>query len=83
MKTNNINIQLTDAGLEQFFKFITEITKEQRENQLVLEKERISANKAKWETAMKTMNKNGALDRIMIQVVDKFMNNSEQGLENK
>lgn len=50
---------------------------------LLLEQQRIAASKEKFNTAMKTMNKNGALDKIMGQVANKFLGNGSDQVEIK
>lgn len=82
METNTITITLTDASLDNLmeqiinYKLITE-TKE-RDFKEKLERDKITANKEKFNTAMKTMNKNGALDNLLAQVVNKFLGGYHQ-----
>ena len=50
---------------------------------LLIEQQRIAAGKEKFNTAMKTMNKNGALDKIMGQIANKFLGNGNEQVEIK
>lgn len=60
------------------------LAERERENdrmQLIIEKDKIAASKAKFETGMKTLNKNGGLDKILSQVVGKFLGNGAEQVE--
>lgn len=44
---------------------LAEAEKEEQKIRLLIEKDKVQANKEKWENTLKQLNKNGALDRIM------------------
>ena len=73
METNTINIALTDASLNTIIKFISENIFKQNEIDERIERNKIAANKEKFELAMKTMNKNGTLDKVISQIANKFL----------
>ena len=50
--------------------------KDKAQNELVVEQAKIKASKEKWDVAVKALNKNGALDQLMLQVANKFMGES-------
>lgn len=85
----NTRLQATiveQSGQQVRIKEIEMLNERERENEkirLLLEKDRIAASARKWETAMKTMNKNGALDKIMGQVVNKFLGDGQNQTEIK
>lgn len=43
----------------------SEIEKEEQKIRLLIERDKVQANKEKWENTLKQLNKNGALDRVM------------------
>jgi hypothetical protein len=47
--------------------------KDKIQNELVIEQAKIKASKEKWNSALKTLNRNGALDKLLFQLTDKFM----------
>lgn len=73
METNTITITLTDASLNTIIKFISENIFKQNEIDERIERNKIAANKEKFELAMKTMNKNGTLDKVISQIANKFL----------
>lgn len=44
---------------------LAETEKEEQKIRLLIEKDKVQANKEKWENTLKQLNKNGALDRVM------------------
>lgn len=73
METNTITITLTDTSLNTIIKFVSENIFKQNEIDERIERDKISANKEKFELAMKTMNKNGTLDKVISQIANKFL----------
>ena len=59
--------------VEDLINDVREFFKTREQNELALEQARLKASKEKWDAALKAINKNGALDRIMLQAADKFM----------
>ena len=59
------------------------VWEKEQEQQYLLEQARLKASKDKWDSALKTINKNGAFDKIMLQAADKFLGsgNSQPALE--
>lgn len=62
---------------------IQEREREAEKIRLLIEQQKIAANKEKFNTAMKTMNKNGALDKLMAQIAGKFLGDNSNQAEIK
>lgn len=60
--------------IETAFDDIRQYFKDKAKNELVLEQAKIKATKDKWDAALKTLNRNGALDHILLQASNYFLN---------
>lgn len=74
--TNTISITFSkdfQPIIETTFNDFRQYLKDKIQNELAIEQAKIKANKDKWDAALKTLNRNGALDKLMLQLADKFM----------
>jgi len=60
---------LIDTAINDFRQYL----KDKIQNELTIEQAKIKASKEKWDSALKTLNKNGAFDKVMLQAANKFM----------
>jgi len=60
---------LIDTAINDFRQHL----KDKAQNDLLVEQAKIKANKEKFDAALKMLNKNGAVDKLMLQVANKFM----------
>ncbi len=59
LEVSQFQVQLKEIELK------SEIEKEEQKMRLIIERDKVQANKEKWENTLKQLNKNGALDRVM------------------
>jgi hypothetical protein len=74
--TNTISITFSKDFrpiIETAFNDFRQYLKDKVQNELIIEQAKIKASKDKWDAALKTLNRNGALDKLMFQLADKFM----------
>lgn len=74
--TNKISIEFSkdfQPLIETAFDDIRQYFKDKAQNELVIEQAKIKASKEKWDAALKTLNRNGALDSIMVQLFNRVM----------
>lgn len=72
-ENNTISITLTDISVNNILTLVYSTIMTESEVQKNLEKDKIAASKAKFETAMKTLNKNGGLDKLVEEISKKFL----------
>lgn len=83
-KLQNTNIEM-GANMVRLkeIELIAEREREADRIRLLVEKDKIAASKAKFETAMKNLNKHGGLDKVMGQLVNKFLGDGTNQVEIK
>lgn len=74
--TNKISIEFSkdfQPLIETAFDDIRQYFKDKAQNELVIEQAKIKASKEKFDAALKMINKNGAVDKLMLQAANKLM----------
>mgnify|MGYP003440863035 FL=1 len=74
--TNKISIEFSkdfQPLIETAFDDIRQYFKDKAQNELVIEQAKIKASKEKFDAALKMLNKNGAVDKLMLQAANKLM----------
>jgi hypothetical protein len=60
---------LVDTAINDFRQYL----KDKAQNDMLVEQAKIKANKEKFDAALKMLNKNGAVDKLMLQAANKLM----------